>query len=177
MNDTDKLLMMKEREDEGNYVKKKKVQYVTRPHASTVEVTIHNLKPEQPPNCSVLTSNGFACINVTLHIKVFSVRVQLFLFASCFMWQESEGGRTHPRAHHPEHKRRKKHQPRAKHLHFKCYSLSRFVFKQQSGLEKTQFCTLQLIYQTHTQDQKLAPEFVAGLIVCLHTQSHPKGPF
>lgn len=83
MNDTDKLLMMKEREDEGNYVKKKKVQYVTRPHASTVEVTIHNLKPEQPPNCSVLTSNGFACINVTLHIKVFSVRVQLFLFASC----------------------------------------------------------------------------------------------
>lgn len=108
--------------------------------------------------------------------SVFSSSAAVFI-CFLFMWQESEGGRTHPRAHHPEHKRRKKHQPRAKHLHFKCYSLSRFVFKQQSGLEKTQFCTLQLIYQTHTQDQKLAPEFVAGLIVCLHTQSHPKGPF
>lgn len=45
----------------------------------------NNTQPETrtASNCSVLTSNGFACINVTLHIKVFSVRVQLFLFASC----------------------------------------------------------------------------------------------
>lgn len=48
----------------GNNIFKKKVQYVTRPHASTVVVTVHN--PTQHQNRSVLRSNGFACINFTL---------------------------------------------------------------------------------------------------------------
>lgn len=62
-------------EKKGNDVLEK-VQYVTRPHASTVVVTIHNPTPGQLQNCSVLRSNGFACINVTLHIKVFLVEAQ-----------------------------------------------------------------------------------------------------
>lgn len=43
----------------------------------------------------------FACKNVTLHRKVFSGEVQLFI-ASLFMRQESVGGQTHPPKHRPE---------------------------------------------------------------------------
>lgn len=63
----------------------KKVEYVTRPHASIVVVTTHIPKPGRQQNNGVFRSNGFACINVTLHVKVFSVEVQLFYLSDVYV--------------------------------------------------------------------------------------------
>lgn len=75
MNETGVLRQDNNRGNRGSNVLKK-FQYVTRPHANTVVVKAYN--PTQLKNRSVLRSNGFACINVTLHIKAFLVEMQLF---------------------------------------------------------------------------------------------------